>query len=94
MTIAAEYEQALELIRRLDRPTQARLIAQVVQELATQPAPVLPQVADPRAALAALRAHFAALGPTMPSAAEQLEHDRQQRAAMLEGGLRDADVHG
>ena len=85
MAIAAEYDQALTLIRRLDRPLRARLIAQVVQELAIEPSPAPMRITDPRAALAELRAHFAALGPTVPTAAEQLEQDRNGRAAALEG---------
>lgn len=32
-----DYEQVLMLIRRLDRPTQARLVAEVVQALAIEP---------------------------------------------------------
>lgn len=93
MAIATEYEQALTLIRRLDRPVRARLIAQVVQELATEPSSDPVQIHDPRAALAELRAHFATLGPTTPSAAKQLERDREERAATLEGRLRNSDVH-
>jgi signal transduction protein with GAF and PtsI domain len=37
MTITTACEQALELVRRLDRPTRARLVAQIVQELAVEP---------------------------------------------------------
>jgi hypothetical protein len=32
-----EYKQALAIVRRLDRPTRARFVAQVVQELAAEP---------------------------------------------------------
>ena len=32
-----EYEQALAIVRRLDRPARARFVAQVVQELAVEP---------------------------------------------------------
>jgi hypothetical protein len=80
-----EYDQLLALVRRLDRPTRARLVAQVVEELAVEP-PVRPRpLADPRAALAEVRAHFASLGPVSPSVGEQVELDRQSRAESLEG---------
>ena len=89
MAAATEYEQALALIRRLDRPAQARLVAQVVQELAQEAPPVTPPLSDPRAAMAEIRAHFAKLGPVSPSAGEQLERDRQHRADLLEGRVRE-----
>lgn len=89
MTTTTDYDQALVLIRRLDRPTQARLVAQVVQELAQEtPAPA-PRITDPHAVLAEIRAHFAKLGPVSPSPAEQLELDRQHRADLLEGKIRE-----
>lgn len=87
MTTATDYEQALAIIRRLDRPTRARLVSQVVQELAGESVPPTQPVTDPRAALAEIRAHFAALGPVSPTAAEQLELDRQHRADLLEGRI-------
>ncbi|MFV9504170.1 MAG: hypothetical protein AB4911_06350 [Oscillochloridaceae bacterium umkhey_bin13] len=89
MTITTEYEQALELVRRLDRSTRARFVAQVVQELAVEPAAPTQQVTDPRATLAEIRAHFAQQGPVSPSPAEQLELDRQHRADLLEGRIRE-----
>jgi hypothetical protein len=89
MTATADYEQALALIRRLDRPTQARLVAQVVQELAHQVPASAPRVSDPRATLAEIREHFAKLGPVSPSAGEQLDLDRQHRADLLEGKIRE-----
>jgi hypothetical protein len=89
MTIATDYDQALAIIRRLDRPTQARLVAQVVQELAQEPSAPSLRVIDPRATLAEIRAHFAKLGPVSPSPGEQLELDRQHRADLLEGKIRE-----
>lgn len=89
MTVTTDYDQALELVRRLDRPTQARLVAQVVQELAQEAPTVTPPLSDPRAAMAEIRAHFAKLGPVSPSAGEQLELDRQHRADLLEGRVRE-----
>jgi hypothetical protein len=89
MTTETDYDQALAIVRRLDRPTQARLVAQVVQELAqAQPMPAA-SVRDPRAALAEIRAHVAKLGPVSPSIGEQLESDRQHRADLLEGKVRE-----
>lgn len=85
MSMNIEYDQALAIIRRLDRPTRARLIAQMAQELVSEPVPSMPVITDPRQALAEIREHFAKLGPIAPEAAEQLEHDRQQRANLLEG---------
>lgn len=89
MTTTTDFDQALAIIRRLDRPTQARLVAQVVQELAQETAVPSPQVTDPRATLAEIRAHFAKLGPVSPSMGEQLELDRQHRADLLEGKVRE-----
>lgn len=89
MTAAADYERALAIIRQLDRPTQARLVAQVVQELA-QATPASPsRVTDPRATLAEIREHFAKLGPVSPSVGEQLDLDREHRADLLEGKIRE-----
>lgn len=93
MTSTVDYEQALTIIRQLDRPTQARLIGQIVQELATEPTTPAAAPRDPRAMLAEIRAHFAAQGPVSPSAGEQLDLDRQSRADFLEGKIRDTDVH-
>ncbi len=84
-----DYEQALALIRRLDRLTRARLVSQVVQELAVEPTAPSQQVPDPRAALAEIRAHFAQLGPISPTVGEQVELDRQSRADVLEGKIHD-----
>jgi hypothetical protein len=89
MIVTTDYEQALAIIRRLDRPTQARLVAQVVQELAQEAPTPSTQVTDPRATLAEIRAHFAKLGPVSLSVGEQLELDRQHRADLLEGKVRE-----
>lgn len=83
--IANDYEQALTLIRRLDRSERARLVAEIVAELADEPAPPTHRIQDPRAALAEIRAHFAGLGPVSPTAGEQVDLDRQSRAYSLEG---------
>jgi hypothetical protein len=89
MTATTDYDHALELIRRLDRPTQARLVAQVVQELANEQPALAASMSDPRAVLAEIRAHFAKLGPVSPSVGEQLDLDRQHRADFLEGKVRE-----
>jgi hypothetical protein len=89
MTATADYEHALAIIRQLDRPTQARLVAQVVQDLAQAAPTSTPRVTDPRATLAEIREHFAKLGPVSPSVGEQLALDRQHRADLLEGKIRE-----
>lgn len=87
-----DYMQALDLIRRLDRPTRAGLIAEVVQELAAEPTEASKLMLDPRAALAEVRAHFAQLGPVSPTVGEQVDLDRQSRADFLEGKQRDTNI--
>ena len=89
MTIAREYDQALTIIRRLNRTDRARLVSQVVQELATEPVADMAQQRDPRTTMAAVRAHFAAQGPVSPGMGEQLDADRQHRADLLEGRIRE-----
>lgn len=89
MTVTTDYDQALAIIRRLDRPTQARLVAQVVQELATEPDASQRRSQEAWARLAELREEFRRLGPVSPSAGEQLDLDRQQRADFLEGKSRE-----
>jgi hypothetical protein len=89
MTITTEYEQALELVRRLDRPTRARFVAQVVQELAVEPDDSGRRSHEAWERLAQLREEFAQMGPVSPSPAEQLERDRQHRADLLEGRIRE-----
>jgi hypothetical protein len=93
MTMITDYQQALVYIRRLDRVSKARLIAEVAQELAVEPTEKAQTARDPRVVLAEIREHFAALGPVSPSVGEQLELDRQSRADFLEGKVRDSDVH-
>lgn len=89
MTTVTEYEQALTLIRRLDRPTRARLISQIVQELVIAPPEPPRRSIEAWAQLAKLREEFRQLGSVSPSAAEQLDHDRQHRADLLEGRVRE-----
>jgi hypothetical protein len=93
MTTSTDYEQALAIIRRLDRPLRARLVAEVVQELAIEPTVRSPALIDPRAVLAEIRTHFAALGPVSPTVGEQIDLDRQSRADLLEGTMSDEHVH-
>ncbi|RRR77374.1 MAG: hypothetical protein EI684_01595 [Candidatus Viridilinea halotolerans] len=87
MQATIEYEQALTIVRRLDRPTRARLVAQVVQELAVGPDDARRRSNEAWERLAQLREDFARMGPVSPSPAEQLELDRQHRADLLEGRI-------
>ncbi len=87
MIVATDYEQALDLIRRLDRPTRARLVAQVVQELAVEPDDTDRRSNEAWARMAQLREEFRRLGPVSPSPGEQLDLDRQHRADLLEGRI-------
>jgi hypothetical protein len=89
MTTTADYTQVLELVRRLDRPTRARLVAQVVQELAQEPERAGQRSSEAWERMEALREEFRQLGPVSPSPAEQLELDRQHRADLLEGKVRE-----
>lgn len=89
MTTTTDFDQALAIIRRLDRPTQARLVAQVVQELANERDAALRRSHEAWTKLAELREEFRRLGPVSPSAGEQLELDRQHRADLLEGKIRE-----
>ncbi|NCC36093.1 MAG: hypothetical protein EOM24_29370 [Chloroflexia bacterium] len=82
-----DYEQALALIRRLDRPARARLVSQVVQELIVEPDDAGRRSSEAWDRLAQLREEFGRLGPVSPSPAEQLERDRQHRADLLEGRI-------
>lgn len=68
-----EYEQALAIIRRLDRPTRARLVAQVVQELAVEPDDGRLRSSEAWERLAQLREEFGRLGPVSPSPAAETE---------------------
>ncbi|NJO82459.1 MAG: hypothetical protein HC828_06305 [Blastochloris sp.] len=88
-TTRTEYDQALAIIRRLDRSTQARLVAQVVQELADDRDATLRRSHEAWMRLAELREEFRRLGPVSPSAGEQLDLDRQHRADFLEGKVRE-----
>ncbi|MGB9632341.1 MAG: hypothetical protein ACPL8I_03350 [Chloroflexaceae bacterium] len=89
MTTTSDYEQALAIIRRLDRQSRARLVAQVVQELADERDMALQRSHEAWTRLAELREEFRRLGPVSPSAGEQLDLDRQHRADLLEGKIRE-----
>ena len=62
MTITADYTQALELVRRLNRQT-TRLVAQVVQELAQEPESAGRRSSEAWERIEALREEFRQLGP-------------------------------
>jgi hypothetical protein len=87
MQATIEYEQVLAIVRQFDRPTRARLVAQVVQELAVEPDDAKRRSSEAWERLAQLREEFAQMGPVSPSPAEQLELDRQHRADLLEGRI-------
>lgn len=89
MAVPTDYDQALAIVRRLDRPTQAWLVAQVAQELATEPDASIRRSHEAWKRLAELREEFRRLGPVSPSASEQLDLDRQQRANFVEGKSRE-----
>ncbi len=89
MTATCDYEQALAIIRRLDRQSRARLVAQVVQEPADERDMVLQRSHEAWTRLAELREEFRRLGPVSTSAGEQLDLDRQHRADLLEGKIRE-----
>nr|WP_044200267.1 hypothetical protein [Oscillochloris trichoides] len=86
-TVTTDYDQALTIIRRLDRNTQARLVAQVVQDLASEYDATLRRSHEAWTRLAELREEFRQLGPVSPSVSEQLDLDRQHRADLLEGKI-------
>lgn len=90
MTVTPDYDQALAIIRRLDRPTQARPVAKVVQELADEREAALRRSHEAWTRLAELREEFRQLGPVSTSAGEQLELDRtpDEALAELERGAR------
>lgn len=88
MTATSDYEQALAIIRRLDRQSRARLVAQVVQKLADERDMALQRSHEAWTRLAELREEFRRLGPVSPSAGEQLDRDWQHRADLLEGKIR------
>ena len=85
------YDDVLRLVRQLDRPTQARLIAEVVQELASTPVAHAAPAEDAWSRWIALgddiRTHY----PDM-DIGEQLSADRQARATALTGRTEDDDV--
>lgn len=91
-TTPYEYEQILSLVRRLDRQARARLVAEVVQELAIDPAAETTQGQDAWARWAALRDD---IGRTFPNAqlSERLDADRRERDAAVRGAPETDDVH-
>jgi hypothetical protein len=80
------FDQALTTARLLPPRERAQLVAQLVLELA-EPYSPRPRMTDSeaRAAIAELQAHFAAQGADVPLLSDQLQRDREERQAMLEG---------
>jgi len=83
-TDSITLNQVLQLAHQLPRPQRAELIAQLARDLvdAEIAPPALPNDAWER--LAQLRAELAAL-PATRSAGAQLDTDRAERQAMIEG---------
>lgn len=84
ITAAPTVEQVLSLARRLSPRDQAQVVAalatHVAQAMPAEPvaAPRRPMTPDEaRAALAEVRAHFAAQGPVSPTIAEDLMASRR-----------------
>ena len=88
---AIAYDDIVRLVRQLDRPTQARLIAEVVQELASTPVAHAAPAEDAWSRWVALgdaiRTHY----PDV-DIGEQLSADRQARATALMGRTEEDDV--
>lgn len=86
------YEQVLSLVRGLDRQARARLVADVVQELALEPVAEAARGQDAWARWAALRDD---IGRNFPDAhlSERLDADRRERDEALRGTQEADDVH-
>lgn len=93
MTPSVTFDQALAIARQLTPAERARLVAQLVTELATpQPPPGAPAAESSAAAawgqLESFWEAIESLGPAAPSATEQLFEDRRTRQETLDGGDR------
>jgi len=76
-------DQVIELARQLPPETRVELVAQIVRELVTDvPAP---RTNDAWERLNQFRDELATLSPTSPTLAEQLDSDRRERQALIEG---------
>jgi hypothetical protein len=79
-------DQVLDLAHRLPRTQRAELVAQIVRELAApESAANIPSPEDPWQRLDHFRDELATLSPASPTLAEQLDRDRRERQAMIEG---------
>lgn len=76
--------QVLDLAHQLPRPQRAELIAQLARDLVAEEATPTPPPNDAWERMARLREELAAL-PANRLASEQLDADRAERQAMLEG---------
>jgi hypothetical protein len=81
------FDQALTTARLLPPRERAQLVAQLALELVEPHVSPRPRMTDSeaRAVRAELRAHFAAQGADVPLLSDQLERDREERQAILEG---------
>ena len=76
-------DQVIELARQLPPATRAELVAQIVRELVTDvPVPI---TNDAWERLNQFRDELATLSPASPTLAEQLDSDRRERQALIEG---------
>ena len=86
------FDQVLDQASRLPRTQRAELIARLVRDLAAEPAQRIAVTSDDAwERLQQFREELYALGPVTPTPAEQLEHDRRERDALLMGESH--DVH-
>jgi len=83
-TPAITLRQVLDLAHQLPRPQRAELIAQLARDLVAEEATPTPPTNDAWARMARLREELATL-PANRLASEQLDADRAERQAMLEG---------
>ena len=87
-TPAITLRQVLDLAHQLPRPQRAELIAQLARDLVDEtPAPTL-ATNDAWEQLNAFRDELAALDPPPRTLADQLDRDRRERQASLEGSGR------
>lgn len=95
MTNTVTFEHALAIARQLSPPDRARLVAQIVTELAVPPSPppAATDAAEAWARLLALSAEMRATYPNAPGVAAQLEADRRERDTLLTGRPESGDVH-